>query len=244
MINCLILAGGRNLFPGEENKALIKIDGKEMVLRVSEVMLSIDLIDKIAVIGPSDQLSFLRKSGVDVIQEKNDLISNIIEGVNFLGTEKALLISSSDIPLITKESIYSFLNYSTPCLFDFYCPIIRKEDMERSFPGGKRTYVKLKEGTFTLGNIFLINPIRIKALSGLGRKILDNRKKPLKIASIFGVSSVIKLLLGSFDLIQAMNLLERHGVFAKPIPSSFPEIGFDIDKPEDLEIAKISIMTG
>jgi hypothetical protein len=41
-----------------------------------------------------------------------------------------------------------------------------------------------------------------------------------------------------------MNLLERHGVFAKPIPSSFPEIGFDIDKPEDLEIAKISIMTG
>jgi len=70
-------------------------------------------------------------------------------------------------------------------------------------------------------------------------KVVTFRKKPWKLAKILGLSFVVKLFLKQLSLAElekrASQLLGVRGV---AIISPYPEIGTDVDKPSDLELAE------
>lgn len=243
MINCLILAGGGEsaLTVKEKvsNKALIKIEEKEMITHVIETVSQFIRRRNIVVVGPTEELQFVKdRLKVRLISENGSIVGNVAAGVKIFGSGRPILVCSSDIPLINKEAVNDFLDRCKPYNHDFYCPIIPKREIEKRFPNSTRTYVKIKEGVFTGGNIFLINPLKINEFSDIGTRILEARKNPLKVASLFGVSFLFRFISGSLTLDQAVRPLERAGIKVKPIITDFFEIGFDIDKPEDLKIVR------
>lgn len=244
MIDCVILAGGGTSElthqEGVVNKALLKIGEKEMVRIVLDVYRQMDGIGRIILVGPEKELSFLQENyPVEILPESNSLIGNLLLASRYLKAENYLLISSADIPLLSAAAVRDFLEQCHPLDCDFYYPIVTKEASEKVFPGEKRTFISLKEGTFTGGNLFMVNPVHIEPLASTIEKFLEYRKKPMKMVSLLGAGFVFSYFTKQLSISQLeerfSNLLQ---VKARAVISSYPEIGFDVDKPSDLALIR------
>ncbi len=244
MIDCVILAGGTNSelekLEGISNKALIKIGDLEMVRYVLGAFRRVGKIERIVLVGPVEQFECLKDDyALELVPEESSILENLAAAIRYLKTKKPLLIATADIPLITPEGTGDFLQKSYPFDLDFYYPIVRKEVCESSFPGVKRTFVKLQEGSFTGGNIFLVNSTTIEPNLPFLKQFIDSRKKPLKMVSMFGAGFLMNGLAGKLSIAQLeKRFSELFNLKAKAIISDYPELGFDMDKPEDLKLMR------
>lgn len=241
-MKAIILAGSQGDSPLKDinrNKALIKIHDKEMVLYVVDALKKLDFIEKVALVGEQDELLPLKDHVDTIIDGSDSMTQNILKGANCFSDEEFVLILTSDIPMITSEAIRDFVEKAQKLDGEFFYPIVEKECNEKKYPGVKRTYVKIKDGTFTGGNIFLVRAGVLKTAIYKAESFLTNRKKPWKLAHMLGISFIIKFLLGSLTIAE----LEKRvsGIFgakAQAIKSPYPEIGTDVDKKSDLMFAK------
>lgn len=241
-MKALILAGsrGEQAIDGENsNKALIKIGKQEMIFYVISTLKKIKDIDKIAVIGDK-KVNRLLQNHVDyLIEEDDSLFENILKGIRCFDDDENILILTSDIPMISQKSVEDFIRKAKREEAEFCYPIVSKEDSERKFPGTKRTYVKIKDGTFTGGNIIMAKVSVIRQILPEIKQVLAYRKKPLKLAKILGPLIVIKFLLGILtirDVEQRVSNIFK--VKARAIKSKYAEIATDVDKGSDLKLAR------
>jgi hypothetical protein len=97
---------------------------------------------------------------------------------------------------------------------------------------------KIKEGEFTGGNIFLLNPKSILDNRDKIDRIIEARKSKPELIKLFGISFVLRYLFKNLDLrsleAKATSVL---GSRVKGVPCPHAEVGFDVDKPEDYKIA-------
>jgi len=242
MLNAIILAGaqaikGRN---DSGNKALYCINGKAMIEYVIDAVRKADGIGKIVVVGPKAQLQEILYGKADaIIDSDGSVMDNVMAGVRYCGYDNDVLICTSDIPLITPEAINDFIAKSKAEGADFCYPIVEKQVNERKFPGIERTYVKIKEGRFTGGNIFYVNPRVIEKGFRMADRLIKSRKNPVKVARILSLDFMIRLLLGNLTISGAEKKFSKiTNIRAKAIISEYPELGNDVDKPSDLAIVE------
>jgi hypothetical protein len=157
---------------------------------------------------------------------------------NISPTEK-VIIATADIPMLTPEAVHDFLENCAQYDADFYYPIVAKEENEKAYPGICRTYVKLKEGTYTGGNIFLVNPNVIRNCMEVAKHIVAHRKNPFRLSRILGLKFVFQFIWGTLTLPdvarRVSELLKLRGAV---IVSTYPEVGIDVDKPSDLDLVR------
>nr|AGF93503.1 hypothetical protein FLSS-28_0021 [uncultured organism] len=241
----LVLAGAQNKGPlrkysSVEHEALIKIADRPMIEYVIRAVNTADKTGKIAVVGPRKEIERSIDLKVDMIVEAStSLIENIRCGVNNLKPKHHLLLISSDIPLITAEVIDEFIASCENKKADIYFPIVSREHSQAKFPGVKRTYVDLAEGSFTGGNLVLIKPeVLVDSLAWL-EKAFTLRKKPFKLSRLLGPKIVFKFLMGNLSLEEIENRVYKIlGYRGKGLITEHPEIGFDVDKPSDLKLMR------
>jgi GTP:adenosylcobinamide-phosphate guanylyltransferase len=162
-----------------------------------------------------------------------------VDTIREQGLSEKILVVPTDVPFITPEAIEDFLACCEASPADFYYPLTRKEVNDHKYPGVVRTYVRLKEGVFTGGNLFLLSSQAIPACLEIGVKLFDRRKEALAIARLFGIDLVLKYLLGRLSIQMAeKRFLEVVGIRGKGIISSYAEVGVDVDKPTDLRLAE------
>ncbi|AZO93196.1 nucleotidyltransferase family protein [Halocella sp. SP3-1] len=246
IVDVLILAGARNKdslkeFALTEHEALIEIADIPMVEYVIKAAKRSKKTGKIVVVGPYKELKDSLKEEVDLIIDSVDSMKeNISRGINSLKGNKYILMLTCDIPLITPEIIDDFIE---TCLNDYeadiYYPIIPKEKNLAKFPAVKRTYFHLTEGVFTGGNMVIINPDVISGAFELLGKVIAWRKKPWKLSKLLGMKFIFKFVIGhlSIDEIEdaVSDIIGFKGQF---MISEYPEIGFDVDKPSDLQLMR------
>jgi len=166
------------------------------------------------------------------------MADNVLSGVDMFSDDEMILISTADIPMITPEAIKDFVEKALAMDADFYYPIVSKEENEKKYPETKRTYVKIKDGTFTGGNIVMVRAGKVKECIRQAEVFMTYRKKPWKLAQVLGLKFILKFLLGTLTI---KELEERVGdlfnIKARAIISSYPEIATDVDKDSDLELA-------
>lgn len=167
-------------------------------------------------------------------------MENLLEGFRHISsTAGPVLIVTADIPLITWESLEHFIENSLELQADFSYPVIVKEVCEKKYKDVVRTYGRLKEGSFTGGNIFLMNPEIVDRVANRAISFLALRKKPHRMAMKLGIFFIIKYLLKKVTLADAEKRASRiFGVKGRAIISPYAEIGFDVDKISDLQIAE------
>lgn len=244
MLDCIVLAGGgRGELAHNEGvpcKALVKIGEQEMIRYVLSVICALEMVEQIVVVGPRDDLLFLQEDyDVEIVEEQGSILQNIIAAKQSLDQERHLIISSADIPMLTQEAMQNLLEQCHPFDYDFYYPITGKGQSERAFPGVKRTFVTLQEGTFTGGNVFLVNGAVLDGAMPTIERFLEYRKNPVKMVSLLGTGFVLRFVTKKLTIAgleeRFSNLLKLR---AKAVISEYPEIGFDVDKPSDLELAR------
>jgi len=245
MVDAIILAGGQNSkslsrFAGEQYEAFIEINGQPMVTYVARALSASRNVDRIFAVGPCGILGKCDFPAETVIVESGrTIIDTIVSGMGALGHDRHVLVVTADIPLLSAQAIDNFLEQCSLANADMYYPIVNKNANERQYPGNKRTYVHLQEGTFTGGNIFFVNPGIVSPCLKWATRIIDNRKNPLKLAHILGWIFVFKFLLGTLSLRELeARVSELLNIKGTVILSDYPELGLDVDKPSDLDLVR------
>jgi len=140
--------------------------------------------------------------------------------------------------MLTKEAVCDFIEKSEATGADLCYPIVRKEDNLKKFPEAKRTYARVKEGVFTGGNIFYVNPGIIDRLIEDAKQFIAYRKRPWKLGKLLGGKILFLFLIGRLSISHIeKKVKELFNITGKAIISEYPEIGNDIDKEEDIIMA-------
>ncbi|GFP35938.1 hypothetical protein HKBW3S43_01726 [Candidatus Hakubella thermalkaliphila] len=120
-----------------------------------------------------------------------------------------------------------------------YYPIMRQEELLKEYPQTKRTFVRVKEGSFTGGNLALVRPGVILNNLKLFERLYDQRKSPWGMARVIGLSCALKLLVGILSIEEAEKRLSKLiRARGKAIITREVERGMDVDKKEDLILVR------
>lgn len=242
MVNVVVLGASPNSGLLKEvssapAEALIQIGAKAMVTYVLEALLAAELVNKVVLVGPEQDLAFLANDRVTVISGGHTAIESLQNGLKVLPEAGQILVVAADIPLLTPEAVNGFIRQCSQVDGDVFYPIVAKEKVEQNYPGIKRTYVQFREGIFTGGNIFLINPLIVEPCAVKAQEMVRLRKSPLKLAKFLGFSFIIKFIMKRLSLpeveAKVSRLLQIKG---RAIITPFAEIGADMDKPSDFYI--------
>jgi len=247
--DAVILAGGENSselkkIAPYDNEALIIIGNYPMIYYVYSALRATPCINNIVVSGPVEALRSIlpKEDRLFFVEGGENAIESFSHAVNTLqdvGISKMVMVIPTDVPFITPEAIRDFLTSCEKTEADFYYPITRKEVNESKYPGVVRTYVRLKDGIFTGGNLFLLRSKLIPACLEMGLKLIQRRKNPLAMAKLFGMTLVWKYLIGRLSIqLAEKRFYQVVGIRGKGIISSYAEVGVDVDKPDDLRLAQ------
>ncbi|MBN2393042.1 MAG: nucleotidyltransferase family protein [Anaerolineae bacterium] len=250
MIDCILMAGG---VPQEEDllyaytqgqpKALLDVGGKPMVQWVLDALDEAPSVRDIVVVGPVDAAALASPKIAYDLPDQGSMLKNILGGIDWVlernPQTRQVLISSSDIPMLTGAMVERLLAQCADPAVDIYHTIVSREKMERRFPGSRRSYVHFSDGDFAAGDIHVVAPHIGHKHRGLWDDLLDSRKNALKQAARLGPVFFIKLLAHRLSLAEVERLaLEKFSLNVRALPVDDAEMGMDADKPFQLEICR------
>ena len=246
MINAVVLAGRPNQGALSHEKAsceaLIDIAGKPMVSWVIDALVRAGSIDQVAVVAPADARRVVEASGALWVEAGDALSENVRLGAASLPRDQAILMVSGDIPLLKEPMVEDFIRRAEFTEAEIVYPIIEKNLCEQKYPFVRRTYVGLKEGIYTGGNLIYLRPGALVYALRLLQKAYEARKKPWRLAAMLGWRFLLKLLMHNARLEEVeQKASEILGIRAKAVVVPYPEIGIDIDKQDDLRLARSAL---
>lgn len=228
-MDVVILAGGKSdpelaEKTGAEFRADVPFEGKTMLERV---LFAVSAVGRTIVVGGNPV------EGQISVPGGRTFIESIKNGLDSVSTE-TFFLATVDLPCLTQEAVADFISRCDASAALNY-PIIEVEDCEREFPGMKRTLLKLREGTFTGGNVAVMRTDLMRKALPVLERAYAYRKSPAKLASLVGYGILGRIVLAKV-LPSTLTLarLERAvggflGVRVKAIQTPFAEIGADID---------------
>jgi GTP:adenosylcobinamide-phosphate guanylyltransferase len=188
-------------------------------------------IRQVRVVGPQAVV----QAGVEYVPPADHLWDNLERGLDRLPEDAPVLVATADIPLLTTPVVDRFLREAPDR--EVVYPVIPRTAAEARFPGVRRTYFRLREGSFTGGNLFLVRPGAIRRARHHAERLFRHRKQPWRLAGDIGLGTLLRFVLRRLSLrdaeITAGRLLAIDG---SALVSHDAELGVDVDKPSDLEL--------
>lgn len=229
-----------------EAKALIDVAGKPMIQWVLDALGASKSIDRIVVIGLSAKANLPSRKPITYMSNEGKLLDNLKAGTSRVlelnPKAKYVLFVSSDIPGINGDMVDWLVKTCGETDDDLYYNVIRREDMEKRYPGSKRTYTRLKDMAVCGGDMNVARAAIVNENSEFWNRVLDARKNPAAQAALLGPGIIIKLLarqLTADDVIQ--RVAQKLDLKGRAIVCPFPEVGMDVDKPHQLEIMRADL---
>lgn len=233
MVSAIVLAGARGDEFGENitSRAMVKIGGVTMLDRVINAL---DIADEIIAVGNVET-----DYDIKILPPCQGLMENIRLASEHT-TGDYILLATSDIPLITKDAVRKFVREAMSYDAGFVYPVCSEKNCLKYYPELKRTYVKIREGSFTGGNIMLMKRDFLKKVLPILKELYDARKSPLKIAKMIGGDIILRLIFSKIcpNLLD-IEFLENKisllfGDRVKAYISEDPAICEDLDSPKEL----------
>jgi molybdopterin-guanine dinucleotide biosynthesis protein A len=235
-LGAAVLAAGRidpelAAATGVTAKALVPVGGQPMIDLVLAALDATEAVGETRVVvgAASELLGHLGARAV--VAEGPELMDTVTTGLHALGSPERILVVTGDLPLITAEALDHFCSQALQSNASIVYPVISQEHCERAFPGATRTYVRLKDGRFTGGNVAVLSRGFLTEQSDRLTEAFAARKRPLRLCAMLGWGFLARLLTGSLTLAQIIDRAEKLlGVSVCVVDTPYPEIGFDVDK--------------
>lgn len=228
-------------------KALIPIGDRPMIQWVLDAMAAAKTIDRIVLIGLSDDYSVDYPREIVRIEDQGGMVENIIAGaqtlLSYSDSSQYALIAASDVPAVTPEAIDWVSEQTVKAQKDLVYTVVSRPVMEKRFPASKRSYIPLKDIAICGGDINAINLTHVNYDNPLYRKLIDTRKNALKQAALLGFDTLLLILLRAITLAQTeKRVCKRLEVDGLVLPSPYAELAMDVDKPGQLEILRNDLL--
>lgn len=163
-------------------------------------------------------------------------IESFARGVEAGGSGR-FLMASADLPFLNKACVEGFIAHDDRESAIIY-PIVELQKMDTKYPGMARTSLRLKEGEFTGGNLFLVDGEAMKSILPRMQKAYEARKNVLKLGQLLGFPTLLtlvkaKALPGSVS-VSTLELRVGRALQTKvrAVISDYPELAADIDTLE------------
>jgi hypothetical protein len=228
-VDVVILAGGRcpsdlAEATGVENRAELMFDGKtfaEIVLAATS-----PLGDPVMVGGPP---GLARRQ----VPGGRTFVESVRNGLDAVVTDR-LILATVDLPFLTEASVRDLVARSDESAALNY-PVIPSAKCEEAFPGMRRTTLRLREGSFTGGNLAVMRTDLMKSALPILESAYEARKSPLRLARMVGWGTLFRVVLaravpqtlGLRDLERSVGRLLQ--VTVRAVQTDFAEVGADID---------------
>jgi GTP:adenosylcobinamide-phosphate guanylyltransferase len=249
-MDALITAGGipqidQHLYEITQGgyKVLIDILGKPMIQWVLDALSESKEIGDVIVAGlPVDTpLKFKRK--LTIIENQGDLFDNIRAGAVALIEKnpeiRQAIIISGDIPAVQGHMLDWMVTNVEKDDLDFYYTVVEKSVVEKTFPGAKRSYTKLKDVEVCGGDVIGFRPQILVTPNTRFHTLIEARKNVLKQAGMLGFDNVLLMLFHMMTLKEAEHrVASRLKISGKVFLSPFAEIGMDVDKTFQLNLVR------
>jgi GTP:adenosylcobinamide-phosphate guanylyltransferase len=223
-------------------KAMLEICGKPMIQWVLDALADSAIIDNVIIVGlPQDSRIHCHKK-LYFVPDHNGLMENLTAGAKKAAeiNENAThaLFASSDIPAVTGEMVDWIINAVRNENGDLFYNVISRAVMEQKFPHAARTYIRLKDIEICGGDLHVFSlRIFLDDEKGIGKKLADTRKSPIKQAALIGFDTILLYLIRQLTLKKVERNASKHlKVTGRAVICPYAEAGMDIDKPHHLEI--------
>ena len=240
--NALVLAGSRDhgdllaQHIGIAEKALIEIGDRTMLERVVSAVrhAGADRLAVAASAGPVTDLA--RRLNCEIVPAQSGPSDSAGAGFATLGAP--MLLTTADNALLQPAWIIDFIARVAPDA-DVCVLLARRETIERAAPGVKRTYLRFADGDWSGCNLFYFATTRSIAAIEMWKQVEADRKQPWRIVRRLGFSLLLRYLLGRLTLAEAIaHLGSKAGLTVAIVESGEGLAAVDVDKPEDLQIAR------
>jgi len=224
-----------------KHKAWIPLGGRLMVERVLDALDGCPRITgRVLVANDADVPPDVRRRVRAVAKPGQGMLESVESGLRaFEEVPDRLLVIPCDMPFLEPASIDDFLDQCEGRPGEVWYSFVRRETSEARYPGLRHTWVRMKEGTFCGGGLVMFTPPMIDKARALLASLASARKRPWQLASLLGPKIITKLILRMLSVEEAeerMSLLMMGRAVA--IESPCPDVGFNVDEPEELHTAR------
>ncbi len=246
----LVLAASRPQDPvarhaGQSHKALVRVAGVAMLVRVLRALRESHSVGPIAVCveagtalrGAEPELDRLLAAGdVTLIDAAASPSRSVLQALATL--PPPLLITTADHPLLSAAMVDGFCA-AVPADADAAVAVVRASLLQRRYPDAIRTYYRFAGEGYSGCNLFLLQSPAARNLVDLWQRLERHRKRPWRLIAEVGPLALLRFLLGRLSLEGAMrHLSAKAGAAVRAVELPFPEAAIDVDKPADLELAE------
>jgi GTP:adenosylcobinamide-phosphate guanylyltransferase len=232
---------------GVRCKSLAPVNGTPMLFRVLEALTSSNYIANILLCGPPKAIierepevrDYIASGKVTWIENQATPSLSAHEAIKSLPKNSAILLTTSDHALLTPKIIDYFCNKAQQSDCDVVAALARHETVMKTYPQTSRTAYRFKEGAYCSCNLFAFLTPQARAVPSFWRRVEQQRKKPLRVISLLGWITVLRYLMKSLTLAEAMDRIShRLGCKARIAVMPYPEAAIDVDTAEDLRLVR------
>jgi len=226
---------------GTDQKALIQFGGKTILDGVLGALRNSGIVRTIVVVGSSDVQAKAAAYGAIGIEQGESGPDNIFKGLDRLkeshpDLDKAVIVTC-DLPFLTGDIVRRYVELC-PTDVDICVPIIDEPDFHAAYPGTSSTFVKTREGKYTIGGMFLMNARHMPQIRSAIEKVFEKRKSKLGMAKLIGPTFILKFLTKTLTIRDLENKIQSMlGCTGKAVKGAPVELAFDIDYRDDYEYA-------
>jgi GTP:adenosylcobinamide-phosphate guanylyltransferase len=247
--SAIILAGSRGPSDpmakayGALHKCMIDVAGTPMLTRVVQALRGVNRIDDITIAIEdrkllSDALGEMDRD-VEHVQPGSSASASALRAVKS-AKNFPILITTGDHPLLTPEMVRYTLEHSARLGADITVAVASQDVVSSAYPETKRTYFPLAKTRVSGCNLFTVHNENGLRLVERWHALEQNRKKPLKLITAFGLSSIFSFVTGRLTLDRAFEIASKQlGTHIKPLLLPFAEAAIDVDKPSDKDMAEM-----
>lgn len=235
-MDALILAGGKEKPYGRElpTDAAYPIEGRCMLAHVIEAVAGTGKFRRIVVVG--DREAFPDETPeITWLTPEISMAENLKKGLEATEEADYVLVASADIPLATSGEVTTFLDQCADAGADVYYPIISRETFRNASLSAQKTFLVLRDGVYTGGNMVLVRPKAVLERMTLVQKVLEMRKNPVYWGKLLGWPFFVKALTAGVSINEIERRVQRRfGLNGTAVKSDSLGIGLDADSEEDL----------
>lgn len=219
-----------------KNKSLIEYNNKKLVGIAVDAVSNAENVERVFLVGDIDEMKPFEGSVHRIINPVGNAIDNVVKCINDSEIKGKYIVLASDLPFITTEAINDFIQKCSVQNSSLYYTTVLSDVFKHKYPAYEKTFFKLKEGSFTGGNIFIADTDATLKLVEISKTYFNNRKSPLKLAGLIGFKSIFKFLLGKLSVEDIKETFKkRTGYDVSIMITHYAEIAYDIDRPEQLD---------
>ena len=255
----LVLAGRRSAddasarFEGSAHRALLEVRGVPMLLRVvrtlracpsvAAVRVSIDVPAALAAVPELAQLAAAGALGLH--QSLASPSRSAEDALRALPEPTRVLVTTADHPLLSPRIVEHFLAGAgegagaSAAEADVLVGLVPAEVVRARYPESVRTYLRLRAGAFSGANLFAFLTPTARRAAAFWVRAEQFRKRPWRLASVFGPAALLLYAVGRLDLDAALERVSRAmGVRVRAVLLPYAEAAIDVDRPADLALAE------